>query len=416
MYPYFKYLFVLSLLINFTDAQERFVDESAFHLAHNTLSEKYCKAFKAKKHFCKAKKLSYIDTNVTDLPAFLKGLETYMAPIFKEYRENHLKNDVLSTIKEFNGDITGEWYDDTRITLFAKTPATYTLSFESSGYSGGAHGYYTVTYTNIDIKTQKRLTLQNLFLPDYDEKLHSIARSYYKKAHDLKPSESLASDGWFENKFVLAENFAITPYGLYFLYNQYEIKSYADGQTEFFLPYSAIRELIDPNGPLAFARKASQGKIETAFENEQMQLSLDVNPKGDEVTITAHLTPLEYAKHAWLSVSLPQIGSKRQLLSTGYEHFGHLIPYGTKNKIYNSSVKKAIRAKYMLLEADKRNPEYDKEYTMWFRIKVPPKIKTLTIDIRATLKKEKMTYTLPDEYEGVKGQQGYKNYRILLPL
>ena len=417
MHPYFKYLLLLSLLINFTNAQERFVDEDAFHLAHNTLSEKYCKAFKAEKRFCKAKKLTYIDANVTDLPAFLKGLGAYITPILKEYKENDLKNDVLSTIKEFNGDVTGEWYDETAIALFSKTPSTYTLSNTSNGYSGGAHGYYRITFGNYDIQTQKKLTLEALFIADSNKTLHTIALNYYRQTRGLKPTESLVDDGWFENRFMLAENFAITPRGIYFLYNQYEIKSYADGLTEFLLPYSALHNIINPRGVLAFALQQPKHQLHADFDSEQIKLSIDAKKNNDAtVTVTARMTSREYAKQGWLSVSLPQISSKKGLLSTGYTHFDHVTPYDSHNRIYNGTLKKTIPAKYLLIKADKRNMGYGKTYTMTFKIKIPKKLKTLIIDIRGTLKTERMTYVLPDEYEGVEGQQGYTNYRVFLGL
>ncbi len=346
----------------------------------------------------------------------MRGVDTHITPFLNTYRKSDPHKLVTDTIKQFGDTISGDWYDNTNITLFAKTPRTYTLSIESNGYSGGAHGYYTIAYINIDTQTQKQLSLSNLFLPKYKQKLHNIALAYYKIAHNLKPSDPLTQDGWFDNKFMLAENFAITPQGLYFLYNQYEIKPYADGQTNFLLPYAAIQKIIDPKGLLAFALNASNNSLKATYANEQMKLSAEIKRRGDTVTLTAHLTPRTSAKAAWLSVSLPQIDSKRQLLSTGYKGFDHVVPYDTRNSIYNGALNKSMHARYMLVEADKRNVDYDKRYTMWFRFKVPHKLKTLIIDIRATLKNDKMTYTLPEEYEGVKGQQGFKNYRLVLPL
>ena len=38
----------------------------------------------------------------------------------------------------------------------------------------------------------------------------------------------------------------ITPTGLSFLYNEYEIKSYAEGQTTLFIPYTQIKSLLRP--------------------------------------------------------------------------------------------------------------------------------------------------------------------------
>jgi hypothetical protein len=42
-------------------------------------------------------------------------------------------------------------------------------------------------------------------------------------------------------------NFSVTPIGIKFLYNQYEIKPYAAGITELFIPYAQIKSLLRPN-------------------------------------------------------------------------------------------------------------------------------------------------------------------------
>ncbi len=147
-----------------------------------------------------------------------------------------------------------------------------------------------------------------------------------------------------------------------------------------------------------------------------MRLSLEAWRKDDRVMIRAHLTPLRAAKRIWLTLSLPQIPSKSYLLGTGYEGFDRLIPYDNGNRIYNRRMKKEIPARYLLVEGEKANPRYDHEYTQWFRIKVPSKLQALIIDIRTTLQSDERTYRLPDDYEGITGEQGYRNYRVLLPL
>ena len=50
-----------------------------------------------------------------------------------------------------------------------------------------------------------------------------------------------------DNQFALNNNFLITPLGLRFLYNQYEIKPYSAGQTVLFIPYAKIKSLLLPH-------------------------------------------------------------------------------------------------------------------------------------------------------------------------
>jgi len=49
------------------------------------------------------------------------------------------------------------------------------------------------------------------------------------------------------DKFALNDNYLITPLGIRFLYNPYEIKPYAAGTTDLFIPYDKIKSLLRPN-------------------------------------------------------------------------------------------------------------------------------------------------------------------------
>ena len=417
MTPYFKPYLLLSLFLSFLCAEEKFIDTATLPLAHIKLSESYCKQLKANKELCKSKTLNYIDFEDADLPAFLRGLKAHLSPILASYKKENLKASTLRDIKDFNADVTGEWYNETLITLMSKTPSTYTLSSRSNGYTGGAHGYDVEHLTNYDIATQKKLTLQDLFLPDTNQTLHTIAQKHYKETRGLKPSDTLLKDDWFDNKFVLAENFALTPRGILFYYNAYEIKPYAAGHTQFMLPYALIRPLINPNGALGFVLQKPDNHTHATYENEQMDLIIDAQYHRDySITIRAKLQTKNGAKRAWLSVSLPQVHSKNILLDIYRDDFDHTIPYDSRNKIYNVQQKKSIHPKYLLVEADKHDLGYNKTYEMGFKIKVPKKLKNLMIDVRGTLKKNKNTHTLPGDYEGVRGQQGYQNYRVYLHL
>lgn len=231
-----KYFFVYIFIFQLIHAEELFVDTSKLSLAHITLSHKYCKQTSAEHTLCKSKALSYIDYNDPDLPTFLKGIKEVLNPTIENYQKNDLKASTLADIKDFNADISGEWEERSVIELFAQTPTTYTLSSSSGGYSGGAHGYYNVAYKNYSIATQKVLNLDDIFINDYNKTLINIAQRHYKRIYNLQPKEPLTNDDWFDDKFVLAENIAITSQGLYFHYNSYEIKPYAAGQTAFLLP------------------------------------------------------------------------------------------------------------------------------------------------------------------------------------
>ncbi|RYY37126.1 MAG: DUF3298 domain-containing protein [Sphingobacteriaceae bacterium] len=120
---------------------------------------------------------------------------------------------------------------------------------EVGGYTfqGGAHGASYTGYINWDTQANKELELNDIMVDNYKDSLTAVAEKIFRKQEKLTDTSSLARDYFFkDNKFALNENFAITPIGLKFLYNQYEIKPYAAGQTELIIPYAQLKSIIRP--------------------------------------------------------------------------------------------------------------------------------------------------------------------------
>ncbi|MDN5284571.1 MAG: hypothetical protein JWR38_845 [Mucilaginibacter sp.] len=123
-----------------------------------------------------------------------------------------------------------------------------TLEVGGYTYQGGAHGGSATFFINWNTKANKNLTLNDIFTDGYKDKLKAIAETIFRKDEKLSATASLADNYFFtDNKFALNDNFLITPTGLKFLYNQYEIKPYAAGTTTLVIPYSQITSLLRPN-------------------------------------------------------------------------------------------------------------------------------------------------------------------------
>lgn len=417
MYTYHRTLLLTILLSFFVHAQELFINQDGLNLAHITLSETYCKNTRQSQHLCQNKKLSYIDYDDAQLPTFLEGIKAHIAPVVEKYKAEDLKKTTLENVTAMHGDISGDWNNESTIDLFAKTPTTYTLSTTSSGYEGGAHGYYVQRYDNYNTTTHTKFTLDELFLSDYNQTLHRVAKAHYKALVGLTPNQPLTDDGWFQDKFVLAENFAITSRGLHFFYNQYEIKPYAAGPTEFMLPYYHIKKLINPKGPLGFVLKDNRPLHAYFKQEEQMSFEVDGQVQKDgTVKITAKMQNFSYHNKGWFSLSFPQLSSKSAVVSLNKQGFTLANAYPKGSKIYNQELKKAIRSDYLLVEGEDSDWNIDKVNTITLTLTPPAKAKQLILDIRGNLKSKATTLMLPDEYNGVKGQQGFTNYRVFIEL
>jgi hypothetical protein len=123
-----------------------------------------------------------------------------------------------------------------------------TLQLKGYIYLGGAHGGSLITFTNWNTKANRKIALTDILIPGYQEKLRREGEKIFRKNERLSDTASLA-DGYFfkDNKFALNDNYLITPLGIRFLYNEYEIKPYAAGATDLFIPYTQIKSLLRPN-------------------------------------------------------------------------------------------------------------------------------------------------------------------------
>ncbi|RYZ84955.1 MAG: DUF3298 domain-containing protein [Moraxellaceae bacterium] len=113
-------------------------------------------------------------------------------------------------------------------------------------YTGGAHGGASDNYYNLDLKQKKQLTLNDIILPNQQQKLRDqlyLQFSEWVKKNDSKVNLVEYEQNW---PFTLTENFSFTETGLLFSYAQYEIGPYAAGMPEFVMPYTQLNGIIKP--------------------------------------------------------------------------------------------------------------------------------------------------------------------------
>ncbi|WP_214070751.1 DUF3298 and DUF4163 domain-containing protein [Mucilaginibacter sp. dw_454] len=137
---------------------------------------------------------------------------------------------------------------DSHVKIIRQDSSLTTLEVSGYNFQGGAHGSSITTFINWNTKTNKDIKLNDVLTQGYGGKLTAIADTIFRKEEKLGPTATLANDYFFkDDKFALNENYSITPIGIKFLYNQYEIKPYAAGQTTLFIPYAKIKSLLKPN-------------------------------------------------------------------------------------------------------------------------------------------------------------------------
>lgn len=104
--------------------------------------------------------------------------------------------------------------------------------YDHYAYTGGAHGGTYRGALNMDEKTGRILTEDDIFQPGYHHILTSLLREYLPKCTEMDmiddPAISPSSD------------FYITSEGITYIYQQYEIGPYALGIVEVLIPWSEL--------------------------------------------------------------------------------------------------------------------------------------------------------------------------------
>ena len=119
------------------------------------------------------------------------------------------------------------------------------ISWYSYSY-GAAHPSGSISNYNFDLRTGKKLQLDDLLKDGYKKELKRLGEKAFIKAN--------GSSGWEftpgRGDFFLPDNFSITKKGLRFTYGQYEIGPYAAGSPELLIRYDQISQFIQEDSPL----------------------------------------------------------------------------------------------------------------------------------------------------------------------
>ena len=122
--------------------------------------------------------------------------------------------------------------------VFSNKNDILTISYENDGFSGGAHGYYGITYKNFDLKNNKTIQLSDIFKDINKVDWNKILMKNFKNP-DQK--EMLLVD-----KIPVNNNFYFDSQNITFVYNQYEITAYAAGVVEISIPFSELKPYLKP--------------------------------------------------------------------------------------------------------------------------------------------------------------------------
>lgn len=101
-----------------------------------------------------------------------------------------------------------------------------------SSYLGGAHGMYSTEYHTYSLTDGYELSAADLLGEEKMEPLQALIRTKLCRTYNAATDEELSAAGFFPDYISVTDNFRITPQGMIFHYNPYEIACYANGEID----------------------------------------------------------------------------------------------------------------------------------------------------------------------------------------
>lgn len=135
-----------------------------------------------------------------------------------------------------NDEELSEWFDTMNGYFVGSRKHYSSYILEYSGYSGGAHPESGVTGLVFDLLDGSQITLDDLFVPDFDETLGSLISAHLPESLPEGGVEALFSDS-----VMPTGNFVLTGKSITFIYNPYEIGPYSLGAIHVSVP---VKECI----------------------------------------------------------------------------------------------------------------------------------------------------------------------------
>jgi hypothetical protein len=148
-----------------------------------------------------------------------------------------------------------EFHDVSHKVVFASDEVV-SVFFYIEGYRwGAAHSFHHPVTFNFDLKAGRELKLAQLFKPGSDY-LGTISRLCAEDLVRQREAGHLNGGGYSrpEDLEPKAKNFdawVVTPGGLVFIFEEYEVAPYADGEPKVLIPFDRLKEFINPRGALA---------------------------------------------------------------------------------------------------------------------------------------------------------------------
>ena len=161
---------------------------------------------------------------------YFTDYKTRLAEKFKD--KNGYEGESDNWEKTMDGTIL---YNDRGIVVFG---------FDAFDYSGGSHPNTNSKYICLDVFARKVMQLTDILKIDTPG-LQAILNQAARKRYGIKSTDALAGR-LLVNIMPISQNFIISETGITFHYNAAAITPYVDGDAYFYITYSQMGEMVNP--------------------------------------------------------------------------------------------------------------------------------------------------------------------------
>lgn len=176
---------------------------------------------------------NYTDKYVSD---YLKDLE----PMYQKDEQEKEDNATMEAWYSYYKGIEGH------VQLYTNNLLIYRIDYNE--YTGGAHGIYSSTFLNMDLRTLSPIRLEDLFVSEYSEDLTDLLWNQLMADNKVTTHQELQDMGYATTgDLEPTENFYLSKEGITFYYNVYEIAPYVMGPVKITLPYEVMQHLLSDN-------------------------------------------------------------------------------------------------------------------------------------------------------------------------
>ncbi len=152
-------------------------------------------------------------------------------------------DDDYTAFKRDFPDVEPVWELHLETEISYQSPYIISIAINTYRYEGGAHGNDEILFLNLNANTGQ--VLQHKELLKNIEGFKTLAESYFVKNLETKDANLKMEDYFFGDPFQLPENIGFSDEGVILLYNVYEVASYAQGHTEFIIPFKEAEPFLN---------------------------------------------------------------------------------------------------------------------------------------------------------------------------